>query len=504
MKKLMLWITTLFLLCFASSCLAALEPPVLSTSTDGLDITLDWPSVPEATGYKLYYVPVASYTGPDSVSSIDLNASTTFNYTLWEGASFYIAVKAYNDLESSPYSNVEVLNIELPPAAPRLSVSTSGLDLSLSWDSVPAATGYTLSYAPSPYSGPASIITTDVGVDTSFQAVLWDGAAFFAAVQAYNDQGVSDYSNIAQFTIQESTSTRSSSLPDTGQVHSYTDRFGEDSDYIINPPSFTNNGNGTVTDNVTELMWQREHDETTYSWYKATGTMHSTENINGATDVCGDLKLAGYMDWRLPTVNELMLIADSSNKQPAIDTSFFPNTSSSYWSSTTYATDYGQSWYVSFDYGGIDESYMNRLYYVRCVRGEESVSTFSVNGDGTVTDNATSLTWQRGGATKRSWEEAIRYCEELPLAGYVDWRLPNKNELVSLINFNDYNPAIDEVFNNNGNGGYWSSTTYGAIEYGYNFYDAYAWRVWFSYGGGINKSGNKIYGDGVRCVRSSQ
>jgi hypothetical protein len=46
-------------------------------------------------------------------------------------------------------------------------------------------------------------------------------------------------------------------LPDTGQTHSYTATFGEDSDYTINPPSYTDNGDGTVADNITGLMWQQ-------------------------------------------------------------------------------------------------------------------------------------------------------------------------------------------------------------------------------------------------------
>jgi hypothetical protein len=91
----------------------------------------------------------------------------------------------------------------IPPEAPQLSVSTSGLDLSLSWNAVPDATGYILNYAPSPYSGPKSFTTMDVGTDTSFSATLRDGAAFTVAAQAYNDQGVSFYSNIESFVIEQ-------------------------------------------------------------------------------------------------------------------------------------------------------------------------------------------------------------------------------------------------------------------------------------------------------------
>ena len=46
-------------------------------------------------------------------------------------------------------------------------------------------------------------------------------------------------------------------LPDTGQTEHYTATYGEDADYLINPPSFTDNGNGTITDNITGLMWQK-------------------------------------------------------------------------------------------------------------------------------------------------------------------------------------------------------------------------------------------------------
>ena len=46
------------------------------------------------------------------------------------------------------------------------------------------------------------------------------------------------------------------SLPETGQTTSYTATQGEDADYIIHPVSLTDNGDGTITDNNTLLMWQ--------------------------------------------------------------------------------------------------------------------------------------------------------------------------------------------------------------------------------------------------------
>ena len=73
-------------------------------------------------------------------------------------------------------------------------------------------------------------------------------------------------------------------LPDTGQTASYTTTFGEDNDYAINTPSFTNNNNGTITDNVTGLMWQQgDSGELT---------------IENGTIYCDNLVLGGFSDWR--------------------------------------------------------------------------------------------------------------------------------------------------------------------------------------------------------------
>jgi len=86
-------------------------------------------------------------------------------------------------------------------------------------------------------------------------------------------------------------------LPDTGQTGDYTTTFGEDSDYTINPPSYTDNGNGTITDNVTGLTWQKEDDNIERAW-------------DNANTYCDDLTLGGYSDWRLPSDMELMSIVN--------------------------------------------------------------------------------------------------------------------------------------------------------------------------------------------------
>jgi len=79
-----------------------------------------------------------------------------------------------------------------------------------------------------------------------------------------------------------------------------------------------------------------------------------------------------------------------------------------------------------------------------------------------VTDSRTTLQWQDNvdsNSTVKSWEEAIAYCEDLTLESYSDWRLPNVNELKSIVDRTKKQPAIDTAFEYVTSAYYWSSTT---------------------------------------------
>lgn len=239
----------------------------------------------------------------------------------------------------------------------------------------------------------------------------------------------------------------SSNLPDTGVDKCYNQNsiincpiseinafYGQDNHYSSNPMSFTNNGDGTITDNVTSLMWQRIPDGIFYHWYDASGTFDATYNP-GTTDICGDLTLAGYTDWRLPEKNELQSIVDYGIAIPAIDITYFPNTDiSDYWTNTEYNSS--DSWHVKFTDGSVVLGAKNIVKMVHCVRGAIwGNPTFSDNGDGTVTDTTSGLMWQKTGqGTTNDWQEMLGVCSGLSLAGYTDWRLPDIKELVTTIN----------------------------------------------------------------------
>jgi len=291
----------------------------------------------------------------------------------------------------------------------------------------------------------------------------------------------------------------SSGLPDTGQTQSYTGTFGEDSDYTINPPSYTANGNGTVTDNVTGLMWQQEDDGTAYNWYRASGTYDATYNA-GTVDVCGSLTLGGFSDWRLPDVTELSQIVDRGTSSPVINAIFTNAKGNFYWSATRQAESTTRAWTVNFWNGadGTQSGSVSTNMYVRCVRGAEAVHTFTDNGNGTLTDEATGLLWQtQDNNATLPWEGALTYCEGLTLGGQTGWRLPNVNELRSITDLARRDPAIDPAFAGTDLSYYWTSTTNAGAT-------GNAWSVLFLLGSVESWDKTDTNYAYVRCVRGGR
>jgi len=109
-----------------------------------------------------------------------------------------------------------------------------------------------------------------------------------------------------------------------------------------------------------------------------------------------------------------------------------------------------------------------------------------------VTDNETGLQWQDDKNVTKTWQNAIKYCEALTLGGYDDWRLPNRNEIYSIVDETQARPSISPVFQFSSYKSYWSSTSCG---------DG-AWVIRFSIGDQYTY--HKISNNHVRCVRAGQ
>jgi hypothetical protein len=292
-------------------------------------------------------------------------------------------------------------------------------------------------------------------------------------------------------------------LPETGQTTSYA--TGDDGDLqrgVSWPtPRFTDNGDGTVTDELTGLMWLKDAD----CFGVRTWTQALSDANNLASGSCGLSDGSDAGDWYLPNVNELEspVNAEESNSATWLNGQGFTDVQAiNYWSATTYADDTGGAWNVDMWDGRAFANNKSGSLYVWPVRApttppaqlwetgqttsyetgddgdlQRGVSwptpRFTDNGDGTITDELTELMWTQdanapgpagcANAVTMIWQDALDYVACLSTnnyLGYNDWRLPNKKELHSLTDFSQSDPALQSPnpFTNVQATWYWSST----------------------------------------------
>jgi hypothetical protein len=130
---------------------------------------------------------------------------------------------------------------------------------------------------------------------------------------------------------------------------------------ISNAPTYVDNGNGSVSDESTGLVWEQQAPAETYVWGSA--------NAAGtAQNYCATLTVAGYRDWRLPTYIELSSLVDYSRTNPSINAAFLNTQYTGYWTSTPAAGPSGLAWAVYFDNGAVGYNSLDNPYYARCVR----------------------------------------------------------------------------------------------------------------------------------------
>ena len=149
---------------------------------------------------------------------------------------------------------------------------------------------------------------------------------------------------------------------------SCSNTVGQDGNYVKGQTrGYIDNGNNTITDNSTGLMWSKCSEGQSGSTC-ATGSA-TTATWPNAITACEASTLAGYTDWRLPNVNELQTLADYGRFSPSINITYFPNTASNYyWSASTYVVSPSSAWVVYFGNGVVYYNSKTNGNYVRCVR----------------------------------------------------------------------------------------------------------------------------------------
>lgn len=272
----------------------------------------------------------------------------------------------------------------------------------------------------------------------------------------------------------------------------------------------TDNGDGTVTDNVTGLIWESSAD------LNGDGVINTDDKLTYEKALAGasTCKTGGYTDWRLPTIKELYSLilfsgkdlsaesgTDTAKFTPFIDTRYFRFAygdidagerfiDAQYVSSTVYVDKplimgtlvFG----VNFADGrikgyGLKMGFTSKTFHVKYVRGAANygINNFRDNQDGTITDQATGLMWQQSDNLQGvNWEEALSLAENSDFGGYSDWRLPNAKELQSIVDYTrspstSGSAAIDPLFSCTqitNEGGktdypfYWTGTTHASMD----------------------------------------
>lgn len=371
-----------------------------------------------------------------------------------------------------------------------------------------------------------------------FMFIFW---AMLGAAQSYNivDTGQTTFYNNSSVM----------SAPSAGEAF-----YGQDAQFAGFQPSYTDNGDGTITDNVTGLMWQKSSDLNGDGKIDVNDKLTYSKALAGASNFA----LAGYDDWRLPTIKELYSLILFTGEDPSgytgistsallpfIDTDAFDigfgdtsageriidsqfATCTKYVSTTMngaetmFGVNFVDGRIKGYPTGPMPGQSEGKGFYVHYVRGNTSygLNEFVDNGDGTITDNATGLMWQHNDSQEAmNWQEALAWVQQKNsknYLGYNDWRLPNVKELQSIVDYSrapaiTNSPAIDPLFSCTAitdEGGdknypcYWSGTTHVNMRNGGNAaYVAFGEGLgWMSDPMGLNYTLMDVHGAG--CQRS--
>ncbi len=264
----------------------------------------------------------------------------------------------------------------------------------------------------------------------------------------------------------------------TGQTLKYL--AGDDGDYqygldrnftsagmYINNPPFLFIDSRILTENTTGLVWRNDDYMT-------------SKNYQDAANYCNSLSYNFQTDWRLPTIDELTSIANRGTENYF---GSFNNikTDEYYWSGTPYNREANKHYTFSFKLGNDSTALDTSTKYVTCVRKDVVLTPIFpfqprftrpgifLGGD-VITDSKTKLQWfdptNNFGfpilltPASGTWTEAIEGCNNLSADGKSDWRLPNINELLTIVDRSkNSGNAFYDIFDTVAADTYFSSTT---------------------------------------------
>ncbi len=220
------------------------------------------------------------------------------------------------------------------------------------------------------------------------------------------------------------------------------DFFGQDVQYaelgFCVPQNFSTDDSVSnepvVSDNNLKIEWAAEESNLLYTW-------------DEAVKYCKELEYAGHDDWRLPSPQELIAGATCRNDIML-------------WSSQQQNDSYAWALYSISKTLNVLNKFKNN--YVRCVRGEPMDAEVSFRSIDTelVMDYQNGLMWSMADYIReRNWKDAFAECEKSTAGGFSDWRLPNINELSSILNFEKSGPASNFPYPENLSVYFWASTT---------------------------------------------
>lgn len=262
-------------------------------------------------------------------------------------------------------------------------------------------------------------------------------------------------------------------------------------------PRFVDNGDGTITDTVSKLMWQKFQSE--------------RKSYNDVIKMLEDYEFAGYRDWRLPTMQELNLIFDENYENGSwyfneiFECDKLQPTILQHIAADTFENTY--VWVTNFNFGY--DGYYAEKFVPLCYRlvrtltpekftvpvsGQTEIFDASGNVIGVnenfaktnfvvtedfVLDKKTGLRYSIFSSEKFTYElaqEYVKHLNAINFGGKNDWRLPTVLELRFIVDYSKRNPAVFDEFKNIAPDFYWAAEEHAVTK------NKRAWAIYFGYG----------------------